>query len=439
MDSGNSGGSLQSSSGGDDEFDSRGGGGGGGVDSSPLSALLRPSSSSGFSLHGGSMYGFQELGSVGTSLQHQQGVQLQPWSAAQFAAGAPSSSSPRVAADAGVAGAHHQQQQQQQQGDPSSEGAGAGAAVAAAPARGSRKRTRASRRAPTTVLTTDTSNFRAMVQEFTGIPSPPFVAGVGAPAASLRTRFDHLFPSPASALRSAAAGDPASSLPPYLLRPFAQKLPTAASPFPPYTSSSSSTPLSTSTPSSSNLAVANANATTTSTAAATTATSVNPTAAAGAGDTFQLTPAALLRMQHDATSSSGSYLSFPSVLAAASQPMFGGFAQGGGGGARLHDASPSPSFSEFLGGGISLTDGGGLMSSGALHHHLPTRNDAHHHGGDELSGVVASGSCKFNYTSHAGAPSSSQAAAADKPPDGSTAAARPARGEGLDPWICTSE
>ncbi|KAL6962711.1 hypothetical protein U1Q18_037670 [Sarracenia purpurea var. burkii] len=38
----------------------------------------------------------------------------------------------------------------------------------------SRKRTRASRRAPTTVLTTDTLNFRQMVQEFTGIPAPPF-------------------------------------------------------------------------------------------------------------------------------------------------------------------------------------------------------------------------------------------------------------------------
>ncbi|XP_044478420.1 uncharacterized serine-rich protein C215.13-like [Mangifera indica] len=37
-----------------------------------------------------------------------------------------------------------------------------------------KKRTRASRRAPTTVLTTDTSNFRAMVQEFTGIPAQPF-------------------------------------------------------------------------------------------------------------------------------------------------------------------------------------------------------------------------------------------------------------------------
>ncbi|KAF0913187.1 hypothetical protein E2562_020353 [Oryza meyeriana var. granulata] len=422
MDSGNSGGSLQSSSGGDDEFDSRGGGG---VDSSPLSALLRPSSSGAFSLHG-SMYGFQELGSVGTSLtqQQQQGV---PWSAAQFAAGVPSSSSPRVpqGADTGMgAGAH-------QQGDPSSAATEAAAAVAA-PSRGSRKRTRASRRAPTTVLTTDTSNFRAMVQEFTGIPSPPFVAGVGGPAASLRTRFDHLFPSPASTLRSAA--DPASSLPPYLLRPFAQKLPTAASPFPPFTSSSSS---STSTPSSSTIGVANANAITTGTAAATTATSVNPTAA-GAGDTFQLTPTALLRMQQDATSSS--YLSFPNVLAS-SQPMFGGFA-------RLHDTSPSPSFSDFLGsvsagGSISLTDGGGLMSSDTLHH-LPPRNDAHH-GGDELSGVVASGSggggygsCKLNYAPHAGASSSQATASADKPPD-AAAAARPARGEGLDPWICTSE
>ncbi|XP_039049896.1 uncharacterized protein LOC120190961 [Hibiscus syriacus] len=36
------------------------------------------------------------------------------------------------------------------------------------------KRTRASRTAPTTVLTTDTMNFRAMVQEFTGIPARPF-------------------------------------------------------------------------------------------------------------------------------------------------------------------------------------------------------------------------------------------------------------------------
>ncbi|KAE8673055.1 hypothetical protein F3Y22_tig00111812pilonHSYRG00018 [Hibiscus syriacus] len=34
-----------------------------------------------------------------------------------------------------------------------------------------RKRSRASRRTPTTLLNTDTTNFRAMVQQFTGNPS----------------------------------------------------------------------------------------------------------------------------------------------------------------------------------------------------------------------------------------------------------------------------
>ncbi|TVU37790.1 hypothetical protein EJB05_11125, partial [Eragrostis curvula] len=43
----------------------------------------------------------------------------------------------------------------------------------AAEARKPRKRARASRRPPTTVLTADASNFRAMVQEFTGFPAPP--------------------------------------------------------------------------------------------------------------------------------------------------------------------------------------------------------------------------------------------------------------------------
>ncbi|KAK3019880.1 hypothetical protein RJ639_004188 [Escallonia herrerae] len=44
------------------------------------------------------------------------------------------------------------------------------------PVKNPKKRTRASRRAPTTVLTTDTANFRQMVQEFTGIPTAPFSA-----------------------------------------------------------------------------------------------------------------------------------------------------------------------------------------------------------------------------------------------------------------------
>uniref|UniRef100_A0ACD5WYX9 Uncharacterized protein n=1 Tax=Avena sativa TaxID=4498 RepID=A0ACD5WYX9_AVESA len=53
------------------------------------------------------------------------------------------------------------------------------------PSKPPKKRPRASRRPPTTVLTTDTSNFRAMVQEFTGFPAPPFAAG---PPPSVRPR-----------------------------------------------------------------------------------------------------------------------------------------------------------------------------------------------------------------------------------------------------------
>ncbi|XP_022751064.1 uncharacterized protein DDB_G0271670-like [Durio zibethinus] len=79
--------------------------------------------------------------------------------------------------------------------------------------RNPKKRSRASRRAPTTVLTTDTSNFRAMVQEFTGIPAPPFTS-----SSFPRTRLD-LFGTPSSI--GSTYLDP--SPPHYLLRPFAQK------------------------------------------------------------------------------------------------------------------------------------------------------------------------------------------------------------------------
>ncbi|KAL1195644.1 hypothetical protein V5N11_027840 [Cardamine amara subsp. amara] len=61
--------------------------------------------------------------------------------------------------------------------------------------RNPRKRTRASRRAPTTVLTTDTSNFRAMVQEFTGVPASPF----SHPFSSTTRRFG-IFRSPSDPL-----------------------------------------------------------------------------------------------------------------------------------------------------------------------------------------------------------------------------------------------
>ncbi|EOA13629.1 hypothetical protein CARUB_v10026700mg [Capsella rubella] len=65
--------------------------------------------------------------------------------------------------------------------------------------RNPKKRSRVSRRAPTTVLTTDTSNFRAMVQEFTGNPSTPFT-GLSSSSPFPRSRFD-LFGSSSSSSR----------------------------------------------------------------------------------------------------------------------------------------------------------------------------------------------------------------------------------------------
>ncbi|XWS25271.1 hypothetical protein CRYUN_Cryun27aG0055000 [Craigia yunnanensis] len=76
-----------------------------------------------------------------------------------------------------------------------------------------KKRTRASRRAPTTVLTTDTTNFRSMVQEFTGIPAPPFSGS------SYSRRLD-LFGS-GSGMRSSHL-EPIGSL--YPLRPSAKRV-----------------------------------------------------------------------------------------------------------------------------------------------------------------------------------------------------------------------
>lgn len=57
------------------------------------------------------------------------------------------------------------------------------------PTKTPKKRTRASRRAPTTVLTTDTSNFRQMVQEFTGIPNSPFATSSSSSPYTRRSDF----------------------------------------------------------------------------------------------------------------------------------------------------------------------------------------------------------------------------------------------------------
>ncbi|XP_027334996.1 rho GTPase-activating protein gacII-like isoform X2 [Abrus precatorius] len=93
--------------------------------------------------------------------------------------------------------------------------------------RNPKKRSRASRRAPTTVLTTDTTNFRAMVQEFTGIPAPPFTS-----SPFPRTRLD-LFATSSSSSAVRSLDPPTTPPPPYLLRPFAQKVQAQSSPIPP--------------------------------------------------------------------------------------------------------------------------------------------------------------------------------------------------------------
>ncbi|KAB5548150.1 hypothetical protein DKX38_011556 [Salix brachista] len=103
----------------------------------------------------------------------------------------------------------------------------------AAGVRNPKKRSRASRRAPTTVLTTDTTNFRAMVQEFTGIPAPPFTS-----SPFPRSRLD-LFGTAASTFRSAVSHHLDPSPPPYLLRPFAQRFQPPPPPAPPFVSSGS--------------------------------------------------------------------------------------------------------------------------------------------------------------------------------------------------------
>ncbi|CAI9109418.1 OLC1v1009236C1 [Oldenlandia corymbosa var. corymbosa] len=111
-------------------------------------------------------------------------------------------------------------------------GGGAAEQRAAHVGRNPKKRSRASRRAPTTVLTTDTTNFRAMVQEFTGIPAPPFSSSSPfSRITSSATRFDLFGSSPNNNnnIRDIALDSSQTPLPPYLRRPFPQKVPFLAS------------------------------------------------------------------------------------------------------------------------------------------------------------------------------------------------------------------
>uniref|UniRef100_A0A7C9DNK8 VQ domain-containing protein n=1 Tax=Opuntia streptacantha TaxID=393608 RepID=A0A7C9DNK8_OPUST len=61
-----------------------------------------------------------------------------------------------------------------------------------------RRRTRASRRTPTTLLNTDTTNFRAMVQQFTGGPSTAFGFSPGAATQTAQGRWNQALGGPGS-------------------------------------------------------------------------------------------------------------------------------------------------------------------------------------------------------------------------------------------------
>lgn len=72
-----------------------------------------------------------------------------------------------------------------------------------------RRRSRASRRTPTTLLNTDTTNFRAMVQQFTGGPSAPFaVSGAhpGGPGFGFGLGTRQNFANPSAGMVQALAG-----------------------------------------------------------------------------------------------------------------------------------------------------------------------------------------------------------------------------------------
>ncbi|KAL2327140.1 hypothetical protein Fmac_020567 [Flemingia macrophylla] len=62
-------------------------------------------------------------------------------------------------------------------------------------AKPNRRRSRASRRTPTTLLNTDTTNFRAMVQQFTGGPSAPFASNPSSAPQALPNLMGFGFPS----------------------------------------------------------------------------------------------------------------------------------------------------------------------------------------------------------------------------------------------------
>ncbi|XP_068637605.1 uncharacterized serine-rich protein C215.13-like isoform X2 [Aristolochia californica] len=301
--------------------------------------------------------------------------------------------------------------------------------------RNSKKRSRASRRAPTTVLTTDTSNFRAMVQEFTGIPAPPFSASTFP-----RTRLD-LFSS-VSAMRSGLTD---AAPPPYLLRPFAQKV-QPSFPSLPLTSSSSASSLASSSPPVAMLDVLSSN--TTSTLVTTTANGSTAAATTNSSSTNNFQHQNLLNVNNP-------LFTFQSLLQSSAPPKYQPLSNLPVFNSKQQGQSTFPTVDPNLKMGMledfavnhgnastHLSSLSGLMASDGLPtrtEHPPNWADGTGNGdGDQAqlrnfnSNYDASqrvSNCKLNYAS------SSTDFHAEKGPENVTS-----RGEGMvDSWICSSD
>ncbi|KAI5589080.1 hypothetical protein BDE02_05G137900 [Populus trichocarpa] len=286
-------------------------------------------------------------------------------------------------------------------------------------ARNPKKRTRASRRAPTTVLTTDTSNFRQMVQEFTGIPAPPFTGS------SFTRRLD-LF-GPGSGLRSGHL-EPIGSL--YPLRPSAQKVHHQQTPL---LSSSSPSFFNNDIVDGTNIASTSTTANNNNTITTATTSTFNPSSV-----NYQLSahlglhkqPQNLLNMQNQ-------MLSIHPLLQPPAPP-FQSLANVPGLGAKSQASFPLPSFEEL---GMGHGDGHVNAHLGGLTSHVTTEGMRLSSDGDQdhnlrsLDGNYGNmkrvNSCKLNYSS-----ASSSGFHHDKVLE--NVSSRGAEGT-VDSWICPSE
>lgn len=224
-------GSLQSSSGGEEEYDSRG---------ETITTFLNPSShlglvspssstSQGQFLSHSALFDHNFQQSLATALNSQYnnalvwplGLRSEP-NYGSLLNSAPSSSQPLLLAHhhQGLAAGNTNQGLQQPLVETTNVVGRSAHSLQSDQPKNPKKRTRASRRAPTTVLTTDTTNFRQMVQEFTGIPAGPFSGGGG--GGSLYSRRLDLFSTAGSSMRTAHS-DPLGAFHHHPLRPSAQK------------------------------------------------------------------------------------------------------------------------------------------------------------------------------------------------------------------------